>query len=393
MKQWQWVVAMVGLSASLVAAQQQVKLVGVGANSYKALLEQHVKNMKVENLSIEYVGGTTADSKKKLLEGTGDFAVLEVPFTNEELKAAARPIAHVPIALSGIVFAYNLPDLNARVKLSRKALSEIFLGKITRWNDPKLVQDNAGTNLPDLPITLMLRTSSTPSSTIANLTDYLSKISSEWTQKVGRGWTFTPKWPVGNVTPTGISKLFTETPGALTYYEVNAALTNKFNFALLENASGRYIDAANRRAITEAAADKPFPADTRTFVTDAGGNAYPLVTMAWVAFPKELKSERLQRLVERQKHWAQLKNSQLVGREIEVLMRGPAYEPSFTEGHSSAHHPVLLPAAQAPQPGLYRAVVKHGTPHMLYGEVVETLRHAAFSPAPLGVVHPSATMV
>jgi phosphate transport system substrate-binding protein len=291
MKQWQWVVAIVGLSASLVAAQQQVKLVGVGSNSFKAVFEQHVKNMKIEGLNVEYIGGTTPESKKRLLEGAGDFAVLEVPYTNEELKAADRSIVHVPIALSGIVFAYNLPDLKARLKLSRKALADIFLGKITRWNDPKLLQDNSGANLPDLPITLMLRTSSSPSSSIANLTDYLSKISSEWSQKVSRSWTFTPKWPVGNVTPTGISKLFMDTPGALTFYEVNAAIASKFNFALLENASGRYIDAANRRAISEAAADKPFPADTRTFVNDAGGNAYPLVAMAWVAFPKELKTE------------------------------------------------------------------------------------------------------
>jgi phosphate transport system substrate-binding protein len=303
MKQWQWVMSVVGLSASLVAAQQQVKLIGVGSNSFKPVVEQHIKNMNVTGLSVEYIGGTTGESKKRLLEGAGDFAVLEVPFTNEELKAAQRSIVHVPIALSATVMAYNLPDLKPRLRLSRKALGDIFLGKITRWNDARLAQDNPGANLPDLPITLMLRTSSSPSSTIANLTDYLAKISSEWAQKVSRTWTFTPKWPAGNVTPTGISKLFTETPGALTYYDVNAALTNKFNFALLENASGKYIDAAERKAVTEAAADKPFPADARTFVTDAGGNAYPLVGMAWIAFPKELKSstrslEQSQRLLD-----------------------------------------------------------------------------------------------
>jgi tRNA-2-methylthio-N6-dimethylallyladenosine synthase len=109
--------------------------------------------------------------------------------------------------------------------------------------------------------------------------------------------------------------------------------------------------------------------------------------------PKEVKTERLQRLVERQKHWAQLKNERLVGRELEVLMRGPAYEPSFMEGHSSAHHPVLLPASEAPMPGLYKARVTHATPHMLFGSVVETLRVASFAPAPAGVVHSSAAMI
>jgi tRNA-2-methylthio-N6-dimethylallyladenosine synthase len=96
--------------------------------------------------------------------------------------------------------------------------------------------------------------------------------------------------------------------------------------------------------------------------------------------PKELKTERLQRLIERQKHWSQLKNAALVGRELEVLMRGPAYEPSFMEGHSHAHHPVLLPANQATAPGLYRARITHATPHMLFGEVTETIQQANFAP-------------
>jgi tRNA-2-methylthio-N6-dimethylallyladenosine synthase len=96
--------------------------------------------------------------------------------------------------------------------------------------------------------------------------------------------------------------------------------------------------------------------------------------------PKAVKTERLARLIERQKHWSQLKNAALVGTEIEVLLRGPAYEPTFMEGHSSAHHPVLLPISQAPLPGIYRARVQHATPHMLFGEVTQTVRQAEFAP-------------
>ena len=97
--------------------------------------------------------------------------------------------------------------------------------------------------------------------------------------------------------------------------------------------------------------------------------------------PKEVKGERLTRLIERQRHWAQVKNSALVGKEVEVLLRGPAYEPTFMEGHTQAHHPILLPAIEAPMPGLYRARVEHATPHMVFGKVTETIRTSSITPA------------
>lgn len=109
--------------------------------------------------------------------------------------------------------------------------------------------------------------------------------------------------------------------------------------------------------------------------------------------PKEVKTERLNRLIERQKHWSQLKNSSLIGREVECLIRGAAYEPSFMEGHTEGNHPVLLPTSQATKPGLYRAVVEHATPHMLFGKVTETIQQASFVPLELhSPVHASALM-
>jgi len=97
--------------------------------------------------------------------------------------------------------------------------------------------------------------------------------------------------------------------------------------------------------------------------------------------PREVKTERLGRLIERQKDCSMRRNTALVGREIEVLLRGPAYEPSFMEGHTSGNHPILLPTAWAPHPGLYRAVVEHATPHMLFGRVAAILNPAALAVA------------
>jgi phosphate transport system substrate-binding protein len=285
---------------SLAAAQTESKIVGYGSSSYKTILEV---NAKALGLPLEFTTGGTPTAKAKIIEDGLDFAVVEMPFTNEELKSANRPLVHIPFALYATVFAYNLPETKAQVRFSRANLAAIFLGKITRWDDPALLATNPDANLPNLPITLMLRTGSGPSSTIATVTDYLSKISFEWSSLVGAGPLFTPKWRAGNVTPTAIAKPFRETPGALTFYELNAALTNKFSIALLENASGKYVDANNRTAVSDAAADKPFPADTRTLVSDAGGNAYPLVSLSWIVIPKELNTknrtpEQAQKLVE-----------------------------------------------------------------------------------------------
>ena len=97
--------------------------------------------------------------------------------------------------------------------------------------------------------------------------------------------------------------------------------------------------------------------------------------------PKEVKTERLQRLIERQKHWSHTRNQALVGQELEVLIRGPAYEPSFMEGHTDGNHPILLPVVEAPAPGLYRTRIEHATPHMVFGKVTETIRTSSIVPA------------
>jgi tRNA-2-methylthio-N6-dimethylallyladenosine synthase len=109
--------------------------------------------------------------------------------------------------------------------------------------------------------------------------------------------------------------------------------------------------------------------------------------------PKEIKTERLSRLIDRQKHWSQLKYSSLIGREMECLIRGPAYEPSFAEGHTEGNHAILVPFAEAPMPGIYKAKVEHATPHMLYGKVTQTVKQADFMPLQLNAVHSSNLMI
>lgn len=275
------------LAIGMVSAQSNVKLIGVGASSAKGVVETFIKNAGIEGLAIDYQSAGTADSKKRLLEDNADFAVLETPLSNEEQARIGRSV-HIPVAVWSLHMTYNLPTVKEQIRLSRRNLAQIFLGKITRWNAPALKADNPTINLPDLPIVLLLRPTTTPSSSGAVLTDYLSKISNEWVQIMGRGANALPKWPHGTIISTTITRQFKDTVGGLAYFDVTSVKTNKFQTALLENASGKWLDGLNAGTISEAAADKPLPGDTRTYITDGGGNAYPLVGFTWVVFRRDL---------------------------------------------------------------------------------------------------------
>jgi phosphate transport system substrate-binding protein len=279
-------IALLCLSSLVFAQQTSTKLVGVGAASIKFMVEGPSKN--IADLAIDYKTAGTSESKKRLLEDSLDFVVLETPLSNEELKTANNKFVHIPLAVWSLHLTYNLPTVKQQIRISRKNFANIFLGKILRWNDPELVADNKEIALPNLPIILLLRPSTGPSASGAVVTDYLSKISSEWSEQVGRGANLQPKWPHGTLITAPITRQFKDTVGALAYFDITSVRTNKFQTPLLENASGKYLDGQNPDSVTEAAADKPLPGDTRTYITNAGGNAYPLVGITWMVFRKDL---------------------------------------------------------------------------------------------------------
>jgi len=224
---------------------------------------------------------------KQVTEGTVHFGASDAPMTDEELKKAPD-VVHIPTVLGAVVVVHNLPGVS-ELKLSPETLAGIFLGKITRWNDPALAKDNPGAKLPATAIAVAHR--SDGSGTTAIFTDYLAKVSPEWKTTVGAGKSV--KWPVGlggkgNEGVTGIVK---QTPGAVGYVELAYANQNKLAPATLKNHEGEFVK-PTLEAITAAAAKAAMPKDFRVSVTDAPGKAsYPIAGFTYLLVRRDQKEK------------------------------------------------------------------------------------------------------
>ncbi len=177
---------------------------------------------------------------KQITAQTVDFGASDKFLTDEELKAAPGKIIHIPTVMGAVVVTYNLPGMAKGLKLSSEDVADIFLGRITKWNDPKLVRDNPGVKLPDQPIIVVHR--SDGSGTTAIFTDYLSGVSAEWKSKAGMGASV--KWPVGlgGKGNEGVAGQIKTTQYTIGYVELAYAFENKLPYATLKNKSGVFIE-------------------------------------------------------------------------------------------------------------------------------------------------------
>ena len=208
--------------------------------------------------------------------------------SDEQLSQSKVKILHVPTVLGAVVPAYNIPGVNAEIKFSPEALSGIFLGKVTSWNDSALTSANPGVNLPNQPIILIHR--SDGSGTTYIWTDYLSKISSEWQSQVGKGTSV--KWPVGlgGKGNEGVAGLIRQMPGAIGYIELIYAVQNKIPYGVVKNASGNFVKASLESVTAAAGSVKNMPADFRVSITNAPGkDAYPISSFTWLLIPTQAK--------------------------------------------------------------------------------------------------------
>jgi phosphate transport system substrate-binding protein len=204
----------------------------------------------------------------------------------EEMAAAPSPIIHIPMVMGAVVVSYNLPGLQAPLKLSQAALSDIFLGKITKWNDPKITSANPGLKLPDQPIIVMHRSDGSGTSFI--FTSYLAAISPEWKATVGAGKSV--KWPVGlgGKGNEGVSGLVKQTEGSIGYVELAYAITNKLPYATLENKSGNYI-VPTLESTSLAAQGVTMPDDFRVIIVNSSNpDAYPIAGFTWLLVYKHM---------------------------------------------------------------------------------------------------------
>jgi phosphate transport system substrate-binding protein len=236
---------------------------------------------------------------KRLLEQTVAFGASDVPMTDAQMKGAkGGEILHVPTVLGAAVVIYNLPQVPNGLKLTPQVITNIFLGKITTWNDPQLSTLNPSLHLPEQAMTVVHR--SDGSGTTAIFTDYLSKVSPEWEQKVGHGTTVT--WPVGIAAKQsrGVAELVQRTPGAISYVELTYALQTNIPYAWVQNRAGQFIQ-PTLTSVSAAATGvlKDMPSDFRVSLTDAGGlGAYPISAFTWLLiYKKQVDKEQGQKLV------------------------------------------------------------------------------------------------
>ncbi len=214
---------------------------------------------------------------QQFTNGTVDFGASDAPM-NEEQIAKAPDVVHVPTVMGAVVVTYHAPVKS--LTLTPEALADVFLGKITKWNDPILVKLNPGEKLPDAAIAVAHR--SDGSGTSYGFTDYLSKVSPEWAAKVGKGTSV--KWPVGlgGKGNEGVTGLVKQTPGSIGYVELAYANQNKLPVAALRNKDGHLVT-PTLEATSAAAAGIDMPADYRVSITDAGGKAsWPIASFTYL---------------------------------------------------------------------------------------------------------------
>jgi len=285
------VVAVGALFAVAVGAQGQ--LTGAGATFPNPIYSKWFDvYSKLKGVQINYQSVGSGAGIRQITAGTVDFGASDGPMTDEQIAAYEKDrggaILHFPTVLGAVVPTYNIPGVDASLKFTQKAISDIYLGKITKWNDPEIAKSNAGVKLPADDIVVVHR--SDGSGTTYIFTDFLSKVSPEWKQKVGRNTSV--NWPVGlgGKGNEGVSGLVKQTPDAIGYVELIYALQNKLPFGDVQNKDGLFVRASLETTTAAAAgAAKNMPADFRVSITDSPGKtAYPISSFTWLLIPAKI---------------------------------------------------------------------------------------------------------
>jgi phosphate transport system permease protein/phosphate transport system substrate-binding protein len=277
-------------------AQGQISINGAGATFPFPLIDAwRVQYQKVKpTVNINYQSIGSGGGVKQFTEKTVDFGASDAPLSKLEQKAAPRAV-HIPETIGSVVVAYNLPSFpNKGLKVSGAVVADIFLGKITKWNDPKIQSMNPGVSLPSNNIVVVHR--SDGSGTTFVWTDYLSKISSEWKDKVGTSKSV--PWPTGIGAPgnEGVANAVKGTQNTIGYIELAYALTTKMPYAFLQNQAGKFIEpsiSSTEAAVSASAPNLPKgdqPWDSVSLVNAPGADSYPIASFSYLLVYKELST-------------------------------------------------------------------------------------------------------
>jgi phosphate transport system substrate-binding protein len=253
---------------------------------------------KKTGVKINYQSIGSGGGIRQFTEGTVDFGATDGPMNESQIAAVNGNVLHIPAVLGAVVVTYNLPSLGAtKLKFDGNTLTDIFMGRITKWNDPKIAALNPGVKLPDTDLIVVHR--SDGSGTTYVFTDYLNKFSREWRDKVG--YATSVNWPVGlgGKGNEGVTQQVKQVEGALGYVELIYAISNKLPYAQVKNAAGNFSD-PSLESVTAAAAGIKLEKDTdfRVSITNAPGQeAYPISSFTWLLVKKDNKDPAKAKLI------------------------------------------------------------------------------------------------
>jgi len=275
------------------AAAQTIRINGAGATFPNPIYQKWFSeyNKLHSNVQINYQSLGSGAGIRQVIEQTVFFGATDGPMTDEQLRTAPGRILHFPTVLGANVPVYNIPNVTAELKFTGPLLADIFLGKITKWNDPAIAKLNAGVNLPATDITVVHR--SDGSGTTYIWADYLSKVSPEWKKRVGVATSV--NWPagVGSKGNEGVSGTVRQTPGSIGYVELIYALQNKISYGTVQNSAGEFLK-ASVQSVTAAAAEaaSKMPPDFRVSITNAPGKGvYPISSFTWILLQETAKDK------------------------------------------------------------------------------------------------------
>ena len=282
-------IALIALAACTAATSPAQMLInGAGATFPQQIYTKWFDEYQKVDPSVRfnYQGIGSGGGQKQILAETVDFGASDGPMSDENLAKAPRALWHIPTVAGAVAISYNV-DGNPQLNLDGPALAGIFLGTVTKWNDPAIAALNPDVKLPDLDIVVVHRSDGSGTSFI--FTDYLSKVSPDWKAKVGKG--VSVSWPVGlgGKGNAGVAGQVKQTPGAIGYVELAYAHQNKLPFANLKNAAGLFIT-PTVDSVTAALASATIPDDFRfSMVNSPGTTAYPIAGTTWLLVYAEQK--------------------------------------------------------------------------------------------------------
>jgi phosphate transport system substrate-binding protein len=285
-------VAAATVMVSATVASADVRLQGAGATFPAPLYQRWVTEYQAKKpeVKIDYQSIGSGGGIKGITEKTVDFGASDAPMNKKELAAVGGEdkILQIPIVAGAVVIAYNLPDFQGELKLDGLTIADIFLGKITKWNDPKIAALNEGTQLPDMPITSAHRTDGSGTSYV--FTSYLATQSDEFKEKIGAAKQV--EWPggQGGKGNEGVTQIVQQTKGAVGYIELAYAIQNKIPFATLKNKDGKFVKASPETvsAAGEGALKQMDKSLAVNIWNQPGENAYPISAFTYIIVYKDL---------------------------------------------------------------------------------------------------------